>query len=583
MKDRAHTAFRLFLAVFAMTFCVAGSFAQVTVTSANPSSTAQGTVNLNVAVAGSGFQKGAKAQWFLTGTTNPGGVTVNSTAFNDSGHLTANITVAADAATGSFDVQVTNNNGRTGKGTELFAVNKKTGTSSACQVPTPMNTPLLSPTSLSCSNGLSGTCLDSTFGTGGLVLTNTDGTVPSTNDMDGAMAVKQVTDGSMRLVAIGKTNNPSQPSSIGVAAIRYNPDGSLDSTFGSGGIAKAFVSTNQPVYAQDGTIDANGNIVVLVNANGTVIVVRFTPAGVLDTTFNSVGYSVPLNATPRAMTLQPDGKILVAATTILGKATLATLVYRLLSNGKLDTTFGSNGQATLTALPAAYALAIQQENSQPYILVGGQETTGNFGIVRLSPAGALDPSFGTSSGLATTGFCGFGGRLGPLSVDTAAGTILAGGVIKVVSGGTLKIAFARFTANGALDTTFGDPSTTGPGRMGQTILDFYGSNNYATSLQLMPDNTGAFMAGGYADQTVGSIIKHYLIIAKYDANGSLSAAFGTSGVVAIDFGNGNTSTGSPDTSNLLIQSDGKPVIAGMSGFSSGTYSGGNFALARVWP
>jgi hypothetical protein len=119
--------------------------------------------------------------------------------------------------------------------------------------------------------------------------------------------------------------------------------------------------------------------------------------------------------------------------------------------------------------------------------------------------------------------------------------------------------------------------------MGQTSLDFYGSNNYATSLQLMPDNTGAFVAGGYADQTVGSIIKHYLIIAKYDANGSLSAAFGTAGVVAIDFGNGNTSTGSPDTSNLLIQSDGKPVIAGYSGFSSGTYSGGNFALARLWP
>ena len=96
--------------------------AQVKVISANPNNTTQGTVNLNVIVAGSGFRKGAKAQWFVSGTTNPGGVTVNSSTFDSSDQLTANITVAADAATGNFDIQVTNADGRTGKGTELFSV-----------------------------------------------------------------------------------------------------------------------------------------------------------------------------------------------------------------------------------------------------------------------------------------------------------------------------------------------------------------------------------------------------------------------------------------------------------------------------
>src|SRR5260370_34018268 len=87
-----------------------------------PNNTTQGTVYMNVIVAGSGVRKGAKVQWLVSGTTNPGGVTVNSTAFDSSDQLTANITVAADAATGNFDIQVTNADGRTGKGTELFTV-----------------------------------------------------------------------------------------------------------------------------------------------------------------------------------------------------------------------------------------------------------------------------------------------------------------------------------------------------------------------------------------------------------------------------------------------------------------------------
>ena len=99
---------------------------QVQVTAADPSSTAQGTINLNVKVTGKGFKNGANAKWFVTGTTDPGGVTVNSTAFVNSGELTANITVADTALIGNFDVAVTNPDGRGGKGTELFAVTSST-------------------------------------------------------------------------------------------------------------------------------------------------------------------------------------------------------------------------------------------------------------------------------------------------------------------------------------------------------------------------------------------------------------------------------------------------------------------------
>gem|GEM_PF-2343440 len=103
----------------------------IQVTSANPPAAPQGTINLNVAVGGSGFKKGAKAAFFLSGTTNPDGVTVNSTSFNSSSQVTANITISDTTSIADFDIQVTNSDGRTGKGSHLFAVTAQ-GTST-CQ------------------------------------------------------------------------------------------------------------------------------------------------------------------------------------------------------------------------------------------------------------------------------------------------------------------------------------------------------------------------------------------------------------------------------------------------------------------
>lgn len=126
----------VFLAILGA-FLLAGSVcatAQIQVASTNPSAAPQGTINLDVTISGNGFKKGAKAQWFVTGTTNPGGVTVNSTTFKGSTQLTANITVATDAAISGFDILVTNTDGRTGKGTDKFAVTQK-GTPIGCSTP----------------------------------------------------------------------------------------------------------------------------------------------------------------------------------------------------------------------------------------------------------------------------------------------------------------------------------------------------------------------------------------------------------------------------------------------------------------
>ena len=115
-----------FASIFLVTAGPPARAQEVTVTAAVPDNAPQGSVNLPVQIKGSGFRKGAKAQWFITGTTNPGGVTVNSTAFVIGTELLADITIAPDAQTElRFDICVISG-GRTGKGIELFKVTENT-------------------------------------------------------------------------------------------------------------------------------------------------------------------------------------------------------------------------------------------------------------------------------------------------------------------------------------------------------------------------------------------------------------------------------------------------------------------------
>ena len=112
------------LAVLALV-CVgvvpSASAQDIQVTSAEPPEAEQGTVNLDVTINGSGFGKGARAAFLVTGTENPGGVIVNRTTFVNSTKLIANIDVALDAVVGGRDIKVTVQ-GRTGKGIDCFSV-----------------------------------------------------------------------------------------------------------------------------------------------------------------------------------------------------------------------------------------------------------------------------------------------------------------------------------------------------------------------------------------------------------------------------------------------------------------------------
>jgi hypothetical protein len=113
------------------------AWAQVKVTAATPSSTYQGTVSLDVTVDGSGFDSTAQAAFFVSGTTDPGGVTVRKTVFKSSKQVVATIDVADTAVVANFDIQIKLDSGRKGKGTTLFAVQKKVVAVDPCSSASP--------------------------------------------------------------------------------------------------------------------------------------------------------------------------------------------------------------------------------------------------------------------------------------------------------------------------------------------------------------------------------------------------------------------------------------------------------------
>jgi hypothetical protein len=91
------------------------------VSAANPSSGHQGDVTLDVTITGSGFDSGSQASWQLNGAPYSK-IIVNNTRFNSPTSLTANITIAADAAVTTYDIAVLTSTGKKGIGAELFTV-----------------------------------------------------------------------------------------------------------------------------------------------------------------------------------------------------------------------------------------------------------------------------------------------------------------------------------------------------------------------------------------------------------------------------------------------------------------------------
>jgi uncharacterized delta-60 repeat protein len=400
--------------------------------------------------------------------------------------------------------------------------------------------------------------LDPTFGSGGKVTTDFFGSFEEAH----ALAIQ--TDG--KIVAVGLAGNGTGEV---FALARYNSDGSLDTTFGTGGkVTTDFGGTVAAASAM--AIQTDGKIVAVGfagnSSGGDFVVARYNADGSLDPTFG-IGGKVTTDYfgdfdQALAVAIQADGKITAAGAAFGGGATSHYALARYISDGSLDTTFGVGGRITTDFFGSdtrAFALTIQSDGK---IVAAGGTCLTCFGdedltLARYNIDGSLDTTFGTG-GKVTTDFYGFSDEADALAIQSD-GKIVAAGFTKVADGSLDDFAVARYNTDGSLDMTFGNG--------GKSSTDFFGDSDFAVAMTIQPD--GKIIAAGQAAITGSNEV---LALVRYNSDGSLDATFGVVGKVTTDF------FGTFSQANSIILDPTGRIVA--TGYAAGEDSVTDFALAR---
>ncbi|MET0556034.1 MAG: delta-60 repeat domain-containing protein [Vicinamibacteria bacterium] len=281
------------------------------------------------------------------------------------------------------------------------------------------------------------------------------------------------------------------------ALARLNEDGSLDATFGTGGkVTTSFPGVSVGVRA--GLLQPDGRIVAVGRSSGLgFVAVRYDANGTLDPTFGSGGrLIVPLSGSLEVndVVRQPDGKLVVAGTMPSGPFLARDFaLVRLLANGDLDPSFSGDGVVTADFGGIETGNSVIVLGDGRLVLAGSRgtelpNTVTDFAIARFLPDGALDTTFGTAGlALLDSGEPEYAAQIVELPNGNLmlAGTTSSGGV-------SVDFILTRLLPGGTLDTSFGTD--------GFLRTDFTGGDTCNALVIAGPDrllaagSTGAFPA-----------------------------------------------------------------------------------------
>ena len=410
--------------------------------------------------------------------------------------------------------------------------------------------------------------LDPTFGAGGQVTTD----LRRSSDLANAVAVQA--DG--KLVVVGQTYQDNDFSDEDFVVARYNTDGTLDRTFGSRGRVKtdfpglAAVASSVVIQA-DGKILVAGGAFPLFTFAGNIEVVRYNRNGSLDTSFGNGGIVTtifPAGSYAFAIALQSDSKIVVAGTVFVDfdpgeMSDTDFALARYNPDGSPDATFGSGGQVMTDFFGKeddAFSVLIQPDGK--IVAVGSANDPANFydfAAVRYLSNGAIDPSFGVA-GEVTTDFRGGGFDRARAAALQSDGSIVAAGFATTVSGASQNFAVARYTSSGVLDPAFSAD--------GKAQVDF--GSFLQSAYQVLLQSDGKIITVGYPNSESSD---SDFLLARLTTTGTLDPSFGIGGEVRTSFGDLNGGA-----LGAALQADGKIVAVGFQATFSRT--GVDFALAR---
>lgn len=383
-----------------------------------------------------------------------------------------------------------------------------------------------------------GGALDTTFNTTGAA------TLDFGNGTDAVSDLVLQADG--KIVVVG-------PSGSGFGLARYTTVGALDTTFGVGGFTSgAFMSD-----ARDVVLQADGKIIVVGRSaatNGSLVVARYTTAGLLDATFDGDGRATVAmtgaNSGGLSVALQTDGKPVVLA---LDSGVLS--VFRYTTAGALDGTWGTLGRVTTTATATLADRVVVQADGRVVVSGAGAGPVG--GLLRFSTAGVPDEAFGTAGVAMTANHVVRGVAL---QADS-----------KLVTVGDLgsadnRVMVARRSTDGSLDATFGTA--------GLTLFSVTGlarSSAHAVALQA----DGKIVVSGRLDDTP---IPSLVFVARLTSGGVLDTTFATNGIATFTTIATKTTT---TADAVAVDSTGRLVVGGGVVSTSGLPNDHDFHVFRV--
>jgi uncharacterized delta-60 repeat protein len=399
--------------------------------------------------------------------------------------------------------------------------------------------------------------LDTTFDTDGIVTT----AVGSGHDLGNATAIQS--DG--KILVAGTSSNGTNND---FALVRYNTDGSLDTTFDTDGIVTTDFGDND--NGESMAIQSDGKIVVAgdSNAPGTFdfAVARYNTDGSLDTTFDTDGMATTdfgvLHDRAYAVAIQSDGKIVVAGYARMSPTTPVNNDFALVrynSDGSLDNTFDTDGMLTTSiggGQDQAYAIGIQSDGK---IVVAGYSNVGanyDFVVVRYNTDGSLDNTFDTD-GIVTTAIRDDDDFAYGLAIQSDGKIVVVGYGTIVTAGNHDDFVVVRYNTDGSLDTTFDTD--------GKVVTDIGLRNDHATAVALQSDDK--IVVVGSSENASN----YDFAVVDYNSDGSLNTDFGTGGMVTTPILSINDTA-----SSVAIQADGKIVVAGR----AQTATANDFAVAR---
>jgi uncharacterized delta-60 repeat protein len=370
---------------------------------------------------------------------------------------------------------------------------------------------------------------------------------------------------------------------------RYNSNGtSLDLAFGDGLSDPGTVITDfgQTAGIQAVGLDSAGRIVAVGTTGSSdfdFAITRYTSQGIEDFTFDGGRKRVDFGSdfdSVRSVAIDSSGRIIAAGTSLQGFFVFEDFDFalvRLLPNGTIDQGFGDNGRVLTDFGEWDEIRSVLIDDSGRIIAVGYsfQTSSTRIAIARYTSDGRLDSSFG-HNGRVLASFGLPHDYVREAILDSAGRLLVAGGTSNIL-GADRFIALARFTEDGSLDGSFGSG--------GVTLVDIQG-NEHGVSLAL--DSAGRIIVAGIASRRA---FDNWVAVTRYTPDGALDMTFGLAGIVLTDVIVDGTVVRSYRGSDVEVDSQDRILVAGRANPAHPTgvaervalirYIGGNTTLANT--